>query len=205
MVWIFRVNTVSPIYQIYPKFPMKMKFRIKGCSIEPTSSPWTSPCIGQSNSRVDALDIRTPYARKPLLYFRRSLAYRIRPNYRTVRLGFSKLLGTLICGKICIYLLRKHNKKDQKKYFFFDDESGIFFLIFFIQAYVVSTQLNCIDKSMQFKWVPTTYAIQMSTHNICLYEEVDKKYTGCNLKTSEFPDCALIGICAVIRSNTVFL
>ena len=33
-----------------------------------------------------------------------------------------------------------------------------FFLIFFIKAYVVGTHLNCIDKSMQFKWVPTTYA-----------------------------------------------
>ena len=30
------------------------------------------------------------------------------------------------------------------------------FLIFFIKAYVVGTHLNCIDKSMQFKWVPTT-------------------------------------------------
>ena len=38
----------------------------------------------------------------------------------------------------------------------------------------------------------------MSTHNICLYKEVDKKYTGCNLRTTEFLDCALIGICAVI-------
>ena len=45
-------------------------------------------------------------------------------------------------------------------------------------------------------------AIQMSTHNICLYKEVKKKYTGCNLKTTEFLDCALIGVCAVIRSNT---
>ena len=28
-------------------------------------------------------------------------------------------------------------------------------------------------------------AIQMGTHNICcLYKEVDKKYTGCNLKTA---------------------
>ena len=45
-----------------------------------------------------------------------------------------------------------------------------FFLIFFIKAYVVGTHLNCIDD-----------AIQMSTHNICLYKEVDKKYTGCNL------------------------
>ena len=47
-------------------------------------------------------------------------------------------------------------------------------------------------------------AIQMSTHNICLYKEVKKKYIGCNLKTMEFLDCALIGVCAVIRSNTVY-
>ena len=33
-----------------------------------------------------------------------------------------------------------------------------FFLYFFTKAYVVGTHLNCIDKSMQFKWVPTTYA-----------------------------------------------
>ena len=43
----------------------------------------------------------------------------------------------------------------------------------------------------------------MGTHNICLYKEVDKKYAGCNLKTTELLDCVLIGICAVIRSNTV--
>ena len=48
-------------------------------------------------------------------------------------------------------------------------------------------------------------AIQMSTHNICLYKEVDKKYTACNLKTMKSLDCALIGVCAVIRSNTVHL
>ena len=27
-------------------------------------------------------------------------------------------------------------------------------------------------------------AIQMCTNNICLYKEVDKMYTGCNLKTT---------------------
>ena len=43
----------------------------------------------------------------------------------------------------------------------------------------------------------------MGTLNICLYKEVDKKYTGCNLKTTELLDCALIGVCMVIRSNTV--
>ena len=47
------------------------------------------------------------------------------------------------------------------------------------------------------------HAIQMGTHNLCLYEAVDKKYTGCILKTMESLDCALIGVCAVIRSNTV--
>ena len=46
-------------------------------------------------------------------------------------------------------------------------------------------------------------SIQMVTHNKCLYKEVDKKYTSCNLKTTELLDCALIGICAEIRSNMV--
>ena len=46
-------------------------------------------------------------------------------------------------------------------------------------------------------------AIQMGTHNICLYKEVDKNYSGCNLKTTELLDCALIGACVVIRSNAV--
>ena len=38
---------------------------------------------------------------------------------------------------------------------------------------------------------------------MCLYKKVDKKYTGCNLKTMELLDCALIEVCAVIGSNTV--
>ena len=43
----------------------------------------------------------------------------------------------------------------------------------------------------------------MGTHNICLYKEVDKKYMGYNLKTMELLDCAVTGVCVVIRSNTV--
>ena len=31
------------------------------------------------------------------------------------------------------------------------------FLSFFIKAYVVGTYLDCIDRSMQFRWVPITY------------------------------------------------
>ena len=45
----------------------------------------------------------------------------------------------------------------------------------------------------------------MSTHNIYIYKEVDKKYTDYNLRTTELLDCALIGVCVVIRSNTVVL
>ena len=48
-------------------------------------------------------------------------------------------------------------------------------------------------------------AVQMGTHKICLYKEVYKNYTGCNLKTTALLDCALIGICAVIRLNMVII
>ena len=40
---------------------------------------------------------------------------------------------------------------------------------------------------------------QNGYHNICLYKYVDKKYTSCNLKTTELVNCALFGLCAVIR------
>ena len=43
----------------------------------------------------------------------------------------------------------------------------------------------------------------MGIHYICLYTEVDKKYSGSNLKTTELLDCVLIGVCAVIRENMV--
>ena len=35
---------------------------------------------------------------------------------------------------------------------------SVLLVYFFIKAYVVGTHLNCIDLSMQFKWVPTIYA-----------------------------------------------
>ena len=44
-----------------------------------------------------------------------------------------------------------------------------------------------------------------SLTNICLFKEEDREYTSCNLKTMELLNCALLGVCAVIRSNTVFL
>ena len=71
----------------------------------------------------------------------------------------------------------------------------------------VCVSSDCLYKSIcygySFELHGQVDAIQMDTHNICLYKEVDKKYTGYNLKTTELFDCALIGVCAAIRSNTV--
>ena len=47
-------------------------------------------------------------------------------------------------------------------------------------------------------------AIQMGTTNTYFNKEIDKTYTGSNMKTTELPDCTLIGVCAVIMSNMVF-
>ena len=68
----------------------------------------------------------------------------------------------------------------------------IFTLIVFIhviKAYIMGTHLNCINVN----------PVQMGTHNIFLYKEVDKMYSSCNLKTRELLDC--IGIYVVIKSN----
>ena len=42
----------------------------------------------------------------------------------------------------------------------------------------------------------------MSIYVICFYKEVDK-YMGCNLKTVYLHDCALVGVCAVIKLNRI--
>ena len=61
----------------------------------------------------------------------------------------------------------------------------------------MGTHLNCIDKSMQFKCVPTTYVfIKKQTKNTLA--------AVWSQKTMELLDYALIGVCAVIRSNTVY-
>ena len=45
---------------------------------------------------------------------------------------------------------------------------------------------------------------------VCVSDNILKhmlqtKYTGCNLKTTELLDRAVIGVCSVIRSNTVYV
>ena len=101
--------------------------------------------------------------------------YRIRPTYRTERLGcifffkitgktcgkicmffFSEITGKT-CSKICMYLLIEGTLYKRSAKDLFADVYAIFFMIFFIKTYVVGTNLNCLDLSRQFKWVSTTY------------------------------------------------
>ena len=95
----------------------------------------------------------------PLTSPLKSQKYRIQPNYRTVRIGFSKMLGKLVkyvstyTKGTLLKKLRKDLSNNAYAKFLY-----VFFLNFLYKAYVVGTHLNCIDKSMQFKWVPTTYA-----------------------------------------------
>ena len=74
-----------------------------------------------------------------------------------------------------MYLLTKDTLEKQiSAKALFDDVYVIFFLIFFIK------NICC---RYTFELHQQVDAVQISTHNICLYKEVDKKYTGCNLKT----------------------
>ena len=60
--------------------------------------------------------------------------------------------------QVCIKVtLKKRSAKDLPNdvYTMFVGFFWVFFLIFFIKTYAVGTHLNCINKLMQFKWVPT--------------------------------------------------
>ena len=132
---------------------------------------WELPFVGISSEYY-----RMYFGGKNSKKEKKKKIYRIRPNYHTVHLGFSKLLGTIFCGKMCIYLLRIHYKKDQKN------------------TYLMVTMQFFSD--FLYKSICCGYLFELS-RCICLYKEVDKKYTGCNLKTMELLDCMLTGVCAL--------
>ena len=96
------------------------------------------------------------------------------------------------------YVLRIHFKKWPTKA---DLSNDAYAMLLFFFSWFLYESICC---GYSFELHRQVDAIQMGSHNICLYKEVDKKYTGCNLIT-ELLDCALIGVCAVIRSNTVSL
>ena len=54
-----------------------------------------------------------------------------------------------------------------------------FFCVFFFSDFLYKS----ICCGYSFELHQQVDAVQMGTHNICLYKEVDKKYTGC--KTTE--------------------
>ena len=114
-----------------------------------------------------------------------------------MHLGFSKLLGKLVVNKINIHLLKVcfKNKIQQMTYLM------VFKWWFCVLFFWFSLWNICCGYT--FELHRQVDAIQMGTQNMCLYKEVDKTYTGCNLKTMELLDCALTGVCAVIRLNTV--
>ena len=90
-------------------------------------------------------------------------------------------------------ITQNNYEKDQKKDLF-DDNYAIF-------SDFLHKGICC---GYSFELHRQVNAIQMSTHNICLYKEVKKKCTSCNRKTTEFLDCALTGVYVVIRLNTVY-
>ena len=77
----------------------------------------------------------------------------------------------------------------------FNDAYAILFSVFFYRS---------ICYGYSFELPQLVKAIQMSTHNICFYKEVDKSTLVVIFKITKLLDCVLIGACAVIRSNTLY-
>ena len=122
--------------------------------------------------------------------------YHILPNYRTVLSGFSKLLGKFVEKYVSTYTkgtLEKRSAKDLS-----NNAYAMFFLFFFSDFLYNGVWCGYLFELHQPCWCSSN-----GYQDICLYTE-DKKYTGCNLKTVEWFDCVLIGVCTVIRLNTVF-
>ena len=76
--------------------------------------------------------------------------YRIQPTNRTVRIGFSKLLGKLQVGYILYVSANLGYNLNKRSADLFDDVYAIF-SEFVIKAYVDGTHLNCTDLWMQLK------------------------------------------------------
>ena len=83
-------------------------------------------------------------------------------------------------------------------FFFFFFFFLFFFVVFFFFFVFVFFFLICFIKACcgySFELHRQVDVIQTDTHNLCLYKEVDKKYTGCNQKTMKDLDCApLLGV-----------
>ena len=72
-------------------------------------------------------------------------------------------------------------KKNQQRTYQMMLMRFLFILFFFIIIIFFIKSMCC---RYPFELHRQVDAIQMWTNNICLYKEVDKKYTSCNLKTT---------------------
>ena len=75
---------------------------------------------------------------------------------------------------------RVHLKKKSAK----DLSNDAYAIFIFFYLLIYSFFIKSICCRYPFELHRQVDAIQMCTNNICLYKEVDKKYTGCNLKTT---------------------
>ena len=95
-------------------------------------------------------------------------------------------------------MLKVHVKKDQQRTYL------MMLMRCFCDVFFSDFLYKSICCGYSFELHRQVDAFQMDTHNIYLYKEVDKKYTGLNLKTTELLDSALIRVCVVVRSNMVY-
>ena len=100
--------------------------------------------------------------------------YYIQPNYHTVCLGFSKLLRKLVVKYVSTYL--KYAIKIRSAN---DLSSGAYAMFWHLCVCVCVCFSDFLYESIcygySFEFHQQVDAIQMGTHNICIYEEVDKK------------------------------
>ena len=100
-----------------------------------------------------------------------------------MRLSFSKSLGKVVVRYVSTYTKSTLIKRSAK------DLCNDAYAIFCVFSYGFLCKSICYGYSSELH--RQVDAIQMGTHNICFYKEEDKKYTGCNPKTTESLDCAL--------------
>ena len=91
------------------------------------------------------------------------VGYRIRPNYRTVCLGFSKLLGKLALKCFCAYLGYTLKKRISKGLIWW---CLCYFFWLSFEKHMLWVLIWILHRQVD--------AIQMSTHNICLHKEETK-------------------------------
>ena len=121
--------------------------------------------------------------------------YYIQPNDRTVRLGALNILVVKHVPNILRVNLKKKKKKKRSAKDVMLISAVLLFVWFSLSKHMLWVLI----------WIALAQedAIQIGTHNKCLYKEADKKYTSCKLNTRKFLYCALLSVRVVIRSNTV--